>query len=111
MTTCKQPKQGLTILGTQPLHHLMQQQHIQLVDQLYQRIVQLQSNEKQFIAMLREMKAGKINLEQIKVDDNGFQIMPTPPTKPTEMPETVKHDVAKGSSNNAKSDKAAIPTS
>ena len=89
MTTCQQKPAGLTIEQTQPLHHLMAQQNMTLLDQLYGRIMQLQQNEKQFIAFLREVKSGNIKLDRLQISDGGFEIMPAAPTNPTEMKKTV----------------------
>ena len=93
----------------------MAQQNMALLDQLYGRIMQLQFNEKQFITLLRELQGGSIELSQLKISDGGFEIMPTPPTKPsskdTEGPQgLVRHDAEAGSDNNAEQpSKATAP--
>lgn len=108
---CRQsPPLGLSIQGTQPLHHLMAQQNMALLDQLYGRIMQLQFNEKQFVTLLRELQSGSIELSQLKISDGGFEIMPMPPSKPTEMKEAVRIDEPKaGGANNKSGDREKAP--
>ena len=79
-------QQPQTLEPLQPLHHIIMQKDMGLIDELWQRIQAMAQSAGLTKDLLSKLKSGEIDMERVFITDEGWRLMPAPQA---EMPEPI----------------------
>ena len=91
-----QQSSSYTTKHAAPLHVILSRKDSAVIDELYLFIQTLEADSQQTLELLKSIQSGEVKPQQLKVSDNGFEILPPAPPEAE-----VEHDAHTGSDNGA----------